>query len=73
MHGENLRKFTETRARPPRARYALIFAAAKNTVPTASVRHTIQEHTCTPVARKSGRIAAVQKFRRIMSLVESTT
>jgi hypothetical protein len=26
MHGENLRKFTETRARAPRARYALIFS-----------------------------------------------
>ena len=25
MHGENLRKFTETRARAPRARHALIF------------------------------------------------
>jgi hypothetical protein len=24
MHGENLRKFTETRAPPPRARYAVI-------------------------------------------------
>jgi hypothetical protein len=24
MHGKNLRKFTETRARPPRANYALI-------------------------------------------------
>ena len=29
MHGENLRKFTETRARPPRGRDALIFPQPK--------------------------------------------